>query len=115
MAGFEKLQDEFHAEGISVFAAAVDGAEDTLAVQKELSFPVAYGVTKDDADKLGAWWDERRGFIQPSEFILRRDGRVLSATYSTGPVGRLDAGDALGLVKILVARSKKGPAKREAE
>ena len=107
MAGFEKLKDELAAEGISVFAAAVDSADDTEAVQKDLSFPVAYGVTQDDADKLGAWWDGRRGFIQPSEFILSGDGRVLSATYSTGPVGRLDAGDALSLVKILKARSKK--------
>ena len=28
-------------------------------------------------------------------------GKVLSATYSTGPVGRMDAGDALKLVKFL--------------
>ncbi len=107
MAGFEKLKDEFAAEGISVFAAAVDSALDTQAVQKDVSFPVAYEVTQDDAEKLGAWWDGRRGFIQPSEFILRQDGRVMSATYSTGPVGRLDAGDALGLVKFFKARSKK--------
>ncbi len=107
MAGFEKLKDELDAEGISVFAAAVDSAEDTRAVAKDLSFPVAYGVTKDDAEKLGAWWDDRRSFIQPSEFVLRRDGRVVSATYSTGPVGRLDATDALNLVKIVKARSKK--------
>ena len=107
MAGFEKLKDEFAAEGISVFAAAVDSAADTQAVQDDVSFPVAYEVAKADADKLGAWWDSRRDFIQPSEFILRRDGRVVSATYSSGPVGRLDAGDALGLVKILKARAKK--------
>ena len=107
MAGFEKLKDEFAAESISVFAAAVDDASDTQAVQDDVSFPVAHGVTKEDADKLGAWWDGRRDFIQPSEFILRRDGRVVSATYSSGPVGRLDAGDALGLVKILKARAKK--------
>ncbi len=107
MADFEKLKDDFAAEGISVIAAAVDSAEDTQVVQKDVSFPVAFGVTQDDAEKLGAWWDGRRGFIQPSEFILRRDGRVMSATYSTGPVGRLDAGDTLSLVKFFKARSKK--------
>ncbi len=107
MAGFEECKDELASEGISVIAASVDDAEKTGEVQAELSFPVAHGVTRDVADALGAWWDTRRDFIQPSEFILDSSGRVLSATYSTGPVGRLDAKDALSLLKILKARSKR--------
>ena len=50
---------------------------------------------------IDAWWEDRRSIIQPSEFVLDGDGKVLSATYSTGPVGRMDAGDALKLVKFL--------------
>ncbi len=107
MAGFEECKDELAAEGISVIAASVDDAEKTREVQAELSFPVAHGVTRDVADAIGAWWDTRRDFIQPSEFILDSSGRVLSATYSTGPVGRLDPKDALSLLKILKARSKR--------
>ena len=107
MAGFEKQKDEFAAAGISVYAASVDDTAKTEEVQKDLSFPVAHGIERAQGDAIGAWWDERRDFIQPSEFVLRQDGRVLSATYSTGPVGRLDANDALALVKILAARAKK--------
>lgn len=70
-------------------------------VQQELGFPIAYGVTREQADAIGAWWEDRRDIIQPSEFVLDGDGKVLSATYSTGPVGRMDAGDALKLVKFL--------------
>ncbi len=70
-------------------------------VQEELGFPIAYGVTREQADAIGAWWEDRRDIIQPSEFVLDGDGKVLSATYSTGPVGRMDAGDALKLVKFL--------------
>jgi peroxiredoxin len=108
LAGFEERRDEFAEEGISVIAASVDDAEKSGEVQAELSFPVVHGVTREVADAVGAWWDGRRDYIQPSEFILGAGGRVLSATYSTGPVGRLDAQDALSLVKILKARSKKG-------
>jgi hypothetical protein len=36
-----------------------------------------------------------------AEFILRADGLILSATYSTGPIGRLDAGDALAMAPLL--------------
>ncbi len=108
MADYEKIRNELNTAGISVFAAAVDDLEKTQEVQKDLGFPVAYGVTKHHADLLGAWWDERRGFIQPTELIVNRQGTVLSATYSTGPVGRLDANDALSLVRILESRRKKG-------
>jgi peroxiredoxin len=108
LAGFEERREAFDEEGISVIAASVDDAEKSGEVQAELSFPVVHGVTREVADAVGAWWDGRRDYIQPSEFILGGGGRVLSATYSTGPVGRLDAQDALSLVKILKARSKKG-------
>ena len=107
MAGYEKLAADFAELGISVYAASVDDEEKTGEVQKDLGFPVAHGIQRAQGDAIGAWWDERRDFIQPSEFVLRQDGRVLSATYSTGPIGRLDAGDALSLVKILNARAKK--------
>ncbi len=70
-------------------------------MQQELGFPIAYGVTREQADAIGAWWEDRRDIIQPSEVVLDGDGKVLSATYSTGPVGRMDAGDALKLVKFL--------------
>ena len=106
MAGYEAQKAEFDELGIALYAAAVDDPDKTREVAKDLSFPVAHGVTREDADRIGAWWDGRRDFIQPSEFILDGRGRVLSATYSTGPVGRLDAGDALALVKILAARRK---------
>ncbi len=68
----------------------------------ELSFPVGQGVTREMADALGSWWEERRSIIQPSEFILDRDGRVLTSTYSSGPVGRIDAEAAVGVIGFYV-------------
>ena len=101
MVGFEKKKAELEAEGISVFAAAVDDTEKTAEVQKDVSFPVCHGVTRDVGDKLGSWWDERRDFIQPSEFVIRQDGTVVSATYSSAPIGRVEAGDVLSLLGFL--------------
>lgn len=104
MAGFEALRSELAEKGIGVVAASVDAEDKALEVGSELSFPVAYGVTRDDAEAIGAWWEGRRNFIQPSELILRSDGTVLSATYSTGPIGRLDATDVLSLIGFLESR-----------
>ena len=54
-----------------------------------------------DGDAIGAWWEERRNFIQPSEFILRQDGRVLSSTYSSSPVGRMDPQETLAFMQMV--------------
>lgn len=105
MAGFEALKKEFADEGVSVFAASVDSEEHVAEVQKELSFPVFGGVTREIADRLGSWWEARRDIIQPSEFVLDPGGKVLSATYSSGPIGRLDAADALWLIQFMKKRA----------
>jgi hypothetical protein len=77
-------------------------------VAEPLNFPVAYGMTRADGDAIGAWWEERRDHIQPSEFVLNRKGRVLFSTYSNSPVGRMDPAETLTLLKYLTElRNKK--------
>ncbi len=46
--------------------------------------------------------------IQPSEFIFSNSGKVVSATYSTGPIGRLNADDVLHLLQFIDSRRKPG-------
>lgn len=82
----------------------MDSEEDTLAVAKDLSFPVAYGMTRADGDSIGSWWEERRDHIQPSEFLLTGSGRVLSSCYSSSPIGRTDPEEAINLLKIIAKR-----------
>jgi hypothetical protein len=84
----------------------VDSEEKTLEVAEPLSFPVAFGMTRADGDTIGAWWDERRDHIQPSEFILRGN-KVIASTYSNSPVGRMDPAETLALIKIIDATAKK--------
>jgi alkyl hydroperoxide reductase subunit AhpC len=75
-------------------------------VAAELSFPVAYGVTRAMADRIGAWWEDRRGIVQPSEFLVDAAGKVRSATYSSGPIGRVDAADVVKLVNFYDRQAK---------
>ena len=91
---------------MSLFAGTVDSEEDTAKVAAELGFPVAHGVTRAMGDQIGAWWEERRGHIQPSEFLMSQSGRVLASVYSSSPVGRMDPGETLALAKMLASRSK---------
>ena len=79
----------------------MDSREKTQEVAEPLNFPVAYGVTREIGDALGSWWEERRDFIQPSEFVLNRQGKVMFSTYSNSPVGRMDPAETLMLFKYL--------------
>ena len=69
-----------------------------------MSFPVGYGATREVGDAIGAYWEERRGLIQPSEFILGSDNKIVSCSYSDGPLGRMDAADVIKLIKLYESR-----------
>lgn len=101
MAAFEEQQSELKALGISVFAASVDTGDHAQEVADSVSFPVAQGVTRETADALGSWWEDRRSIVQPSEFVLRGDGSIVNASYSDGPLARTDPGDVCTLVGFL--------------
>ena len=71
---------------------------------QDLEIPIAYGVTRDQGDAMGAWWEARRDHIQPSEFVLSQSGKVMFSTYSNSPVGRMDPEETLTLLKFLNAQ-----------
>ena len=100
MAGYEEKREEFAELGVQIIAASVDTGEDAEKIAADLNFPHAGGVTRDMADQIGAWWEDRRSIIQPSEFILDADGKVRTSTYSSGPIGRIGADAALAVIKF---------------
>lgn len=104
MVGFEKVKAELDALGAMVVAASIDPIDKAKEVQADVSFPVAYGVTRADADTLGSWWEDRRSIIQPSEFIVGADGKVVVSSYSDGPLGRIDAADVVKLINFYESR-----------
>ena len=106
MVGFEKLKNELAAIGVSVFAASVDPEDKAQLVAAEVSFPVGYGVTRAQADLLGSWWEDRRNIIQPSEFIVGAGGKVVTSSYSSGPIGRIEAADVIKMINFLEAQKK---------
>ena len=106
MVGFENLKSEFDALGAKIVTASVDPIDKAQEVANDVSFPVGFGVTREDADKLGSFWEDRRSIIQPSEFILGADGKVIVSSYSDGPLGRIDAADVIRLIRFYESRNK---------
>jgi peroxiredoxin len=107
LVGFEKLKSELGAVGAKVFAASVDSIDKAGEVAAEVSFPVGYGVTREMADKLGSWWEDRRSIIQPSEFVIDAGGKVIASSYSDGPIGRMDAADVVRMINFRESQLRK--------
>jgi hypothetical protein len=73
--------------------------------KSQLTFPVAYGLEAPrDADKIGAFWEERRKIIHATSFIVDSDKKVVDGCYSIGPIGRIVAADALSHIQFFKKR-----------
>lgn len=102
MAAFDRAQDKLQAEDIRAVAASTDPQEKAAETVAELglSMPVGYGLSvKETAATLGAFFEERRGFLHATGFVVKPDRTIAVAQYSTGPIGRLVWQDVLGLVQ----------------
>lgn len=107
MDGFSRNRAALAEAGVGfILAASVDTGDKAGEVAAGLDFPVAEGVTREQARALDAWWEDRRSIIQPSEFVLDRKGRVVTSTYSSGPIGRMDAEDAVKFVTFYERRRR---------
>ena len=96
--------------GIGLVALSVDAQKYAQrSVDKHgLTFPVIYGLDgPSESNKIGAFIDEKKGFFHATNFILR-NGAVKHATYSTGPLGRLQAKNVAMLVGYYQGQEKAG-------
>lgn len=90
-------------------AASTDPLDKATETVKEhgLSFPVGYGLPlTETAAALGAFYEERRGFLQSTGFVVKPDRTIAVAQYSSGPIGRLVWQDVLGLVQFYKKQAK---------
>jgi alkyl hydroperoxide reductase subunit AhpC len=110
LADFQEHIEEFRQENIDVIALSVDPLDKAkeMAERVRATFPIGYGLkVPEDADKVGAYWEDRRKIIHATNFIIDSDKKLTQACYATGPIGRIVAEDAL--------RSIQGAKKRKAQ
>ncbi len=108
MAAWEQSKAELEGLEATIYAVSVDSLEQAQGVvDRGLTFPVAYGATREQSELIGAWWSEERGgYIQPAEFLLGRGGVVLGSMYASGPVGRIGADEATRLITFRERRRR---------
>lgn len=101
MADFQGRFNEFSEKMIKIIGASTDSLEDAqkMVDHHKLTFSLAYGMdAKEFAGMTGAFFSDEKGFIHATAFIIRPDGVIDDAVYSTGPIGRLTAADTLMLI-----------------
>ena len=108
LTGFQQHLEAFDALNTSIVALSIDPLEEAQKTleRHNLTFSLGYGVNADAVAALtGAYTNPEPNFLQATGFVLKPDGTVAIAVYSSGAVGRLVAEDTLGLVKYLQSRS----------
>ena len=108
MADFKDNLEKLKKLGVGVVALVIDAQEYAQKTfdRHGLKFPLIHGLDGPAVSaKLGSYCDEKKGFFHATNFILRGD-KVIPATYSTGPLGRLRAENVAWLVAFYQKREK---------
>jgi alkyl hydroperoxide reductase subunit AhpC len=103
--------EAFKEENIDIIALSVDPLDKAKEMVERIkaTFPIGYGLeVPQDADKVGAYWEERRGIIHATNFIIDAGKKVTQACFATGPIGRIIAEDALRSIRGAKKRRTQG-------
>lgn len=113
LAAFSRAADKFATEGIKVVSVSADDREKTeaLATKYRLGFPMGYGAdARAVSAATGAFVNDDPVYLQATGFVLNPEGRIVTAVYSTGAIGRLVPDDVLGFVRYLKSSTeRRGP------
>lgn len=104
LSAFVHARSKLDAAGISVAALSVDDEETTaeLVHKRKIEFPMAHSADADEvAAAVGAYVNDEPEYLQSTGFVLDPAGKVLTAVYSSGAIGRLLPDDVVGLVTYL--------------
>lgn len=110
MADFQNNLPALHKVDATVVALSVDTREQALEIADLTGarYPMVYGLDAPEVGELiGAYVEPEHVFIHASSFILRPDGTVALAAYSSGQIPRLRANETAAYIQFL----KKGEAR----
>jgi peroxiredoxin len=108
LSAFARAKEKLDDCGITVVAFSVDDKANAAALVEKhrLNFPVGYGA---DADKIaastGAYVNDSPRYLQSTGFVLDPTGKVITAVYSSGAIGRLVVEDVIGFVRYVKSKA----------
>jgi peroxiredoxin len=101
LMAFSRAHDTLTELGVKVVALSADDEATASALVKkhDLRFPVGHSADVDYVAALtGAYTNPHPKYFQSTGFVLDPSGRVITAVYSSGAIGRLLPADVVGFV-----------------
>jgi peroxiredoxin len=108
LAAFARAKEKLDELGLKIAALSVDNKADamTLVEKHGLRFPVGCGVNAEKiAAATGAYVNDSPRYLQSTGFVLDPNGKVITAVYSSGAIGRLVAEDVIGFVRYVKSKA----------
>jgi peroxiredoxin len=108
LAAFERLSAKLADGGVRVVAFSVDDEATTTALVEKhrIRYPVGFGASADAvAAATGAYVNAEPRYLQSTRFVLDPDGKIVTAVYSSGAIGRLVLEDVAGLVAYIKSKA----------
>ena len=104
LAAFARARASLRSIGVEIVALSVDdeSVSAELVDRLRLNFPVGFGAKADEISAAtGAYVAEDAAYLQSTGFVLDKQGRILTAVYSSGAIGRLVPEDVAGFVRYI--------------
>ena len=104
LAAFARARASLQSITVEIVAVSVDdeGVSTALVDKMRLNFTVGFGVKADEISAAtGAYVAEDAAYLQSTGFVLDKHGRILTAVYSSGAIGRLVSEDVAGFVRYI--------------
>ncbi len=108
LADFQSKLGQFSKIGTQVVALSVDSEEHAqkMVQSHNLTFPVLYELdAREMAATIGAYISENKAYMHATGFILRPDKTIELSGYSSGPISRIAANDAISMIDYLKRKS----------
>jgi hypothetical protein len=87
-----------------IVAISVDDEPVSAALvdKMRLNFQIGFGAKADEISAMtGAYVAGDAAYLQSTGFVLDKHGRILTAVYSSGAIGRLVPEDVAGFVRYI--------------
>ena len=104
LAAFSRAHDTLVEIGVKIVALSVDDETTSSAFieRRGIRFPVGHSADADRiAGAVGAYVNESPKYFQTTGFILDPAGKVITAVYSSGAIGRLVPDDVAGFIRYV--------------
>jgi peroxiredoxin len=108
LSAFERMSAKLADGSVKVAAVSVDDEATSAALVDKLRihYPVGFGADADAvAAATGAYVNAEPHYLQSTGFVFDPEGKIVTAVYSSGAIGRLVPEDVAGLVAYIKSKA----------